>query len=577
MVKQQKLKITAGLLFMLAAFIVLFIANIPTLNGKTLSFASTYKEKSVTLKATYWEAEDAEYAVLICPGYSCDRQKWRPFADLFVKNGCTTMVFDYAGQGASSSAIGFDNAKTDAIPAEIDDAIEFLHETSGIDYDHIVLVGHSMGGRAILRLLYDYNNENAETAVTKKDIPAVILMSPEVNYCFNAQASLFAGTADDVDEPWASFSETDIAGTDVYLYGSAADDIVSDENILAIYSRLGGRNLPESGLYEDTQINGSGSTITVGITAGILHSYQMYSPEFAAYVNGAITNITGKAASFAPSRMLLIYFGWAFALLGVGLLLAGLNEERETEKEALPTLINTRRFLVCKLLMWLPGLGAAFIICCICVILPFGSPVMNIPYMCCIAGYGLVMLLAYRKGRFKGTEGKLPPILKRKGESCSAGTKAGGSAKSLLATTLIATGICLFVWYVLRASMYRLIPLNFRLFWVLFAGVLMTIGYYISGCERDMLSIAGASRRVRLLYDLIQYVALFLLVLFYLVIGSYSGLIGQVQNMILLYVFCIPLGDFIRKRTGSRLAGAFVSGLVFQTLMITSSALIAIF
>lgn len=71
--------------------------------------------------------------------------------------------------------------------------------------------------------------------------------------------------------------------------------------------------------------------------------------------------------------------------------------------------------------------------------------------------------------------------------------------------------------------------------------------------------------------------ALFLLVLFYLVIGSYSGLIGQVQNMILLYVFCIPLGDYIRKKSGSRIAGAFVSGLIFQTLMITSAALIAMF
>lgn len=315
-------KLAAGLIFMLAAFVVLFVLNVPTMKEKVCSFPSTYKEKNVTLKATLWEAENAEYAVLICPGYSCDRQKWRPFADLFVKNGLTTMVFDYAGQGASSSTIGFDNAKTDAIPAEIDDAIEFLHETTGIPYDHIILTGHSMGGRAILRLLYDYNRADAVTTVTKKPIPAVILMSPEVNYDFNAQASLFAGTADDVDEPWASFSEADIAGTDVYLYGSTADDIVSDENILAIYAHLGGQNLPESGRYEDVQTSGVDSTIAVGITAGILHSYQMYSPEFAAYVNLALESITGTAARFAPGSMLLVYFGWVFALLGVGLMLA---------------------------------------------------------------------------------------------------------------------------------------------------------------------------------------------------------------------------------------------------------------
>lgn len=101
----------------------------------------------------------------------------------------------------------------------------------------------------------------------------------------------------------------------------------------------------------------------------------------------------------------------------------------------------------------------------------------------------------------------------------------------------------------------------------------MSLGYYVSGCESDMLKKAGASKSVCITYNLIQYVALFLLVLFYLVIGSYSGLIAQIQNMILMYIFCIPLGRFISQQTGNRMAGAFVTGFLFQTLMITTSAL----
>lgn len=571
----KKQKICLGTVAMVVSLVLFFYLNVPTMREKVVRFSSTYKEKEVTLEASFWHVPDAEYAVLICPGFSCDRQKWRPFADLFVANGYTTMTVDYAGQGASSSAIGFDNAKTDAIPVEIDDAIEELHQLSGIDYDHIILMSHSMGGRAVLRLFYDYNNTKAETTVQKKEIRNVIMFSPEVNYSFNAQASLFAGTSDDVEEPWASFNENDITGTNVYIYGSTADDIVSDENILAISSHLGAADVPQGGLWEGERENSNGSRITIGVTAGVLHSYQMYSPKFAAFANRALTEISGKEAVYAPWKMSLIYTGWILALVGVGLLLNGITvTDGKNNSEIMPQLLNPKSFLIRKFLLWIPGLILAFVICCICVVLPFGSPIMNTPYMCCIAGYGLTMLLAYRKGHFKGTEGKLPPMWKNDTLST---LRLEHSRKAQVWTFCVAVMICGFVWYVLRSSMYRLIPWNARLFWVIFAGVLMSVGYYISSCENDMLRAAGAALHIRILYNLIQYVALFLLVLFYLIIGSYSGLIAQVQNMILMYIFCIPLGRFLQQRMGSRLAGAFVTGFLFQTLMITSSALIALF
>ncbi len=558
---------------MLVSFTLFYYLNIPTAKETVIRFPSTYKEKKVELEASVWTVENAEYAVLICPGFSCDRQKWRPFADLFVSDGYTTMVLDYAGQGAASSAIGFDNAKTDAIPVEINDAIEKLHQWTGIEYDHIILMGHSMGGRAVLRLLHDYNDPEAETSFPKKDIKHVILFSPEVNYSFNAQASLFAGTSDDVEEPWASFGEKDIDGTDVYLYGSTADDIVSDENILAIASHLGATEVPTSGLWEGEYKNQSGSGITVGITSGVLHSYQMYSSKFAEYANQALTAISGKKADYPVWKMRLIYAGWILALLGATCFLNGLTVSEAKKEEKLPVLIDAKRFLTRKILLWIPGLLMAFVICCICVVLPCGSPVMNIPYMCCIAGYGLTMLLCYRKGKFPGTTGKLPGIRRE-----SAGNRKDNTGiRTYLRAFAISVIVCYFVWYVLRSSMYRLIPCNARLFWVVLAGILMSAGYYVSECESEMLEMAGIGANVRVVYNLIQYVALFLLVGFYLVIGSYSGLIAQIQNMLLMYIFCIPMGRYLRMKTESRLLGAFVTGFLFQTLMITTSALISFF
>lgn len=544
----KKKLIVSGVIILSLVFVSLFYLNLPTFNEKALSIKSKYKDQNVVLKASYWNVREAEYAALICPGYSCDRQKWRQIAGLFVINGISVMSFDYSGQGASSGTIGFDNARTDCIPVQIDDAIEKLHQISGIDYDHIILAGHSMGGRSILRLLYDYNYPGAETTVVKRPLAGAVLFSPEVNYHYNAQASLFAGTSDAEELPWNIFDETCAGEVQVYLYGSTADDIVSHKDIKSIAERLG-------------------SHATVGIAKGILHSYQMYSPEFAVFMNSALESITGKKSEYFPYKILLVYFGWFGGLAGLLLVLIGLNKGLVWKTdEQVPELNNPRAFLLWKLLLWLPGAVMAFLVCCICVLMPFGSPIMNTPYMCFIAGYGIVMFFAYRKGKFKGTEGKLAPV----------SFKLNSDKTTVLKTFFTAFLLCWIVWYVLRSTMYRLIPLNFRLFWVIFATILMSAGYYVSGCESDMLDRYRASVKIRVLYSLIQYVPLFLLVTFYMVLKSYSGMIGQVQNMLLMYIFCIPLGNYIKKMTGNRILGAVITAFLFQTIMITSAALIAL-
>ncbi len=126
-------------------------------------------------------------------------------------------------------------------------------------------------------------------------------------------------------------------------------------------------------------------------------------------------------------------------------------------------------------------------------------------------------------------------------------------------------------------TMYNLLPFNIRQFWLFFATILMSVGHYISGVEGDMLKKAKAKPHIVLLYNLIEYVALFLFVFFYLAIKSYSGFIGQIQNLLLMYLLTIPLGNYITKKLNNRLYGAVISAFLFQALMITSAAIIAIF
>ncbi len=564
-----------GIVSIVASIIFSIISSYNSFGGQEISFASTYKDDEVTLKGTYFEKKNAKYAVLICPGYSCDRAKWRPMANAFLMNNMSVMTFDYSGQGESYGRIGFDNAKTDAIPKEIDDALNFLHQKSNIDYENIILMGHSMGGRSILRLMYDYNMDDATTKLEKKNIKNIILFSPEVNYEHNAQASLFASTNDESEYPWVNYSPEAIKDTNVYLFGSTADDVVSSYDILRISEKLSGQNAPiERGTTDFSVTNSYGGKITVGVTSGILHSYQMYSYKFANYVNASISDITNTSSVYPSIFITFIYFSWAFALIGIGFSLFSLTyipkgeveENLNPYHDEIPTLVSEKDFLLRKLLLWLPGLVIGVIICCICVVLPFGSPVMNIPYMCCIAGYGLTMLFFYRKGKLKGTEGKLPRIT----------FKVKTNKKNIIECVIVVLGICGFSWFILKMSMYNLIPWNIRIFWLVFATILMSVGYYISGVETDMLKKAKVKTRTYILYNLIQYVALFLFVLFYLAIRSYSGFIGQMQNMILMYVLTLPLGSYLGRKLDNRLYGALLSSFLFQGIMITSAAIIAI-
>lgn len=574
--KNKLVFLIIGLVSIVASLVLSFISSYNSFGGKSISFASTYKEDDVTLKGTYYEKKNAKYAVLICPGYSCDRAKWRPMANAFLANNMSVMTFDYSGQGASYGRIGFDNAKTDEIPKEIDDALEYLHTISNIDYENIILMGHSMGGRSILRLMYDYNIDNATCKLEKKNIKNIILFSPEVNYEHSAQASLFASTNDEEEYPWVNYSPEAIKDTNVYLFGSTADDVVSGYDILRISEKLSGKDAPsERSTCDFVYTNSFGGKITVGVTSGILHSYQMYSYKFASYVNNAILDITGSASNYPTIFISFVYFSWVFALAGILFTLFSLTYISKTEAETelnpyhdeIPTLIDEKSFLLRKLLLWIPGLIMGVIICCICVVLPFGSPIMNIPYMCCIAGYGLTMLFFYRKGKFKGTEGKLPRL----------SFKVKTNKKNIIECVIVVIGIIAFAWFIFKMTMYNLIPWNIRIFWLVFATILMTAGYYVSGVENDMLKKAHAKTRTIILYNLIQYVALFLFVLFYLIIKSYSGFIGQMQNMLLMYVLTLPLGSYLGRKLDNRFYGALLSSFLFQAMMITSAAIIAIF
>ncbi len=116
-------------------------------------------------------------------------------------------------------------------------------------------------------------------------------------------------------------------------------------------------------------------------------------------------------------------------------------------------------------------------------------------------------------------------------------------------------------------------PTNFRLFWLVFATAVMSIGFYVGRTESVMLS--GVSSAKSVLYNSTQYMLMFLMGIAYLAMGSFSGLIGLIQNLLLLYI-CIFAGNIIAKLTNN-IWGSICSAFLFQTTMLTATCLMVVF
>ncbi len=64
---KRRLPLCLGILCLLIAFLLMFMLNLPTQNERVIRFSSHYGDKPVTLEASFWPADGAEYAALICP------------------------------------------------------------------------------------------------------------------------------------------------------------------------------------------------------------------------------------------------------------------------------------------------------------------------------------------------------------------------------------------------------------------------------------------------------------------------------------------------------------------------------
>jgi alpha-beta hydrolase superfamily lysophospholipase len=120
----------------------------------SLSSASNYQkvtfetEDGARIECSFFEARKIQ-AVVFAHGAVFNKESWYPLAECLQKEGVSSLAIDFRGYGNSLPG------KSKALYYDVLGAVDYL-EKSG--FEHIALVGGSMGGAAILRALGDKVN-----------------------------------------------------------------------------------------------------------------------------------------------------------------------------------------------------------------------------------------------------------------------------------------------------------------------------------------------------------------------------------------------------------------------------------
>ncbi|MDX1358134.1 MAG: alpha/beta fold hydrolase, partial [Clostridia bacterium] len=296
-----------------------------------------------------------DQCVVICHGFSSDFTNTYRLKSIFHEQGYGVLLFDFTGHGASGGTVTFDNAQTDRLSKDIENAVAFLTD-NGYEPENIVLLGHSMGARSIMQY-----------AVFNKNHGPLVLIGPEINLNENKQASFFTGAVD-TEMPFVKSMSGTNPDAPILIITSDWDDISPIESSTLLYERLGGAS--------------SGRKLV--IIPNALHNYEMVNAmvirETLAWTNGFF----GNTPSSSGPVLLITLYGWiaglALALITPLLFYLSLKDSGKVIEEN-QVIIHTNKFILMKILMWLLGIVAGAVIVGVIFIIPMGKPLFSVQFI----------------------------------------------------------------------------------------------------------------------------------------------------------------------------------------------------
>jgi dienelactone hydrolase len=503
------------------------------------------------LSASYYPGSRPA-GVMLLEGFGSDQVALRSAASEFTRSGLHVFTFDFPGHARSGGTLAFDNASTDRLARITLLAKERFKQLSGLSDRQIMIAGHSLGARVAL-----------QTAVMDPQrVAGLVLFGAQVNLGTNTQAEFFTG-ASDAELDWVKTLGTSSPPVPVLLISGTWDDILTPDAAQKLLCKLAQVETCQPGTRYGT---GDAARESL-ILPALLHNYEIFSPRALSAGKawaGDRFGISLETGALAASRRIGL---WLAGLGGIFLGLAGSARaaaQSPADLEAVPCIQvrSTRRFLWGKLALWLAALPVIALVSSLYFFLPIGVPVMNLIYVGCIGGYGLLLLLLYRFGRVPGTTGRLPFAV-----------KPGPAA---LQGLMAALGFSLLVFLITaayaRTGWFYAYPLNQRLAWLAFFLPPTALGFWIGLNEMRMLENSRARSLARLAHTLIGLVPFFLYTFLLAVLGSLSGVVGGLQGLIVL-AMVILFGNAIQSLAHRFWLTALLQSILLYFLLLPQGVL----
>lgn len=501
------------------------------------------------LIGTYYQGS-LDAGIIVLEGFGSDQIAIKGIASEFNEIGFHVFTFDFSGHGQSPGALGFDNAATDRLAYQVIAAKEEFKSLSGLEDDRILLIGHSMGARVALQ----------STLIDSNYVAGVILLGGQINLAANVQSSFFTGVQD-TDLDWVQSLSHSNPPVDILMISGTWDDIITPSAAQLLYENLGG----------STSRHGR----ELVIIDNLFHNYVIYSPQaISKALNWGveILDLEDNPTHFASKTLLRNVF-WLIAIITLFLFtissfMALKKQDGEPDEKIELKITDQKRFLVRKLILWIASLPILLIMFIIFMLIPLGVPVFNLIYVGFIGGYGILLLILYRKGKVTGVSGTLEIHLKPDMNNLNINTLFG-----LLSAFLLITLGVLFA----NSGIYYVFPLNERIIWLALFTILTIPGFYISRKELIMVKNSkGLSKNISIILMIIGLIPFLLFAVLFFAIGSTSGMIGAVHGLIILG-FVITGGELVYSIGKSLTLTIIFQSFLIQFLVLPQGVLFKIF
>ncbi len=525
---QLTLLLVIGLLFTIIPTTAVFIFDRPLSKSQSLKFTD---ENQDVLAGTYYQGLQP-FGVILLEGFGSDQITMTSLASEFVRNDWHVFTFDFSGHGRSSGTLTFDNASTDRLAYQTLAAIQEFKRNSGISDDQIFLLGHSLGARVAL-----------QTATINSKVAGLILLGTQVNLSTNIQSEFFTGTSDN-DLAWIQSLGPENPAVPILLISGTWDDILTPTNAYLLFSKL------TAGEYDhqngDFQSRNIGNLIRQQkILPGLVHNYEPFSSTVIEEINSWLRNHYNVDITDSHLPTIRIW-SWVISLAGIFILLIGARKWFVVDdgKNQKPTgeITNIPIFLRGKMLLWLGALPLAAILGSIFFFIPLGKPVLNLIYVCFIGGYGILLLILYKRGKMPGVQGKLIFNNTKSFNLDSMNSVSQIAFNQILLSIGLTVAILIITAAYTRTGWFYVFPVNLRLIWLFIFTPFTALGFWMGLRESEMLPKRSSIQLVQMLIGLFPF---FLYTILMAALGSLSGMIGGLQGLVILWLV-LAYGNLIQ-------------------------------